>query len=182
MSPPKVAYLASSNYLPTIAGDTHVDDTTPATSVTSGIGAAIFSSCRDASQDEPIYADLIRSGGNVEIRSSGATAMESNVQVDGSVDGRGGGYEEGTKSVQLMAQAKIDAAVAEHAAEERTELYLKLEETGHEMAQVRLEQIGRELENSSGEVENQGRKNHEQNKVSVSRWSVDFREENIPNR
>lgn len=62
--------------------------------------------------------------------------MESNVQVDGSVDGRGGGYEEGTKSVQLMAQAKIDAAVAERAAEERTELYLKLEETGHEMVKV----------------------------------------------
>jgi hypothetical protein len=47
--------------------------------------------------------------------------------------------------LQLMAQADLAACVAERAAEERNELYLRMEETGREIAQMRLEQMGRDL-------------------------------------
>jgi hypothetical protein len=51
---------------------------------------------------------------------------------------------------QLTTQSELAAAVAEQAAMERNELYAKVEETGKEMSQLRLEQMGRELGDASG--------------------------------
>jgi hypothetical protein len=48
--------------------------------------------------------------------------------------------------LQLMTQVDLAAGVTERAAEERNELYLRMEETRREIAQMRLEQMGRNLE------------------------------------
>jgi hypothetical protein len=48
--------------------------------------------------------------------------------------------------LQLMTQVDLAAGVIERAAEERNELYVRMEETRREIAQMRLEQMGRDLE------------------------------------
>jgi hypothetical protein len=55
------------------------------------------------------------------------------------------------KAVQkeLLGQSALATAVAEQAAEERTLLFCKVEETGKVVAQLRLEAMGVELESSS---------------------------------
>jgi hypothetical protein len=55
------------------------------------------------------------------------------------------------KAVQkeLLGQSALAAIVAEQAAEERTLLFCKVEETGKVVAQLRLEAKGVELESSS---------------------------------
>jgi hypothetical protein len=51
---------------------------------------------------------------------------------------------------QIMMRTELAASVAEQAAKERNDLGLKLEETGRVVAQMRLEQLGKELGESSG--------------------------------
>jgi hypothetical protein len=46
------------------------------------------------------------------------------------------------------------AGVAERAAEERNKLFLRMEETGREIAHMHLEQMGRDLGNTSEDLEN----------------------------
>jgi hypothetical protein len=51
---------------------------------------------------------------------------------------------------QIMMRTELAASVAEQAAKERNDLGRKLEETGRVVAQMRLEQLGKELGESSG--------------------------------
>jgi hypothetical protein len=51
--------------------------------------------------------------------------------------------------LQLMTQVDPAAGVTERAAEERNELYVRMEETRREIAQMRLEQMGRDMEGTS---------------------------------
>jgi hypothetical protein len=51
---------------------------------------------------------------------------------------------------QLLAQVGLSTTMVEKATEERMELFSKVEETGREVAQMRLEQMGKELGESFG--------------------------------
>jgi hypothetical protein len=57
---------------------------------------------------------------------------------------------------QLLMQSELAAVVAEQAATERNDLHRKLEETGREVSQLRLEQMGRELGESSTSNQDHG--------------------------
>lgn len=52
---------------------------------------------------------------------------------------------------QLVTQVELAASVTEHAAMERTELFRKVEETRKIVAQMRLEELGKGLEDDAGE-------------------------------
>jgi hypothetical protein len=58
---------------------------------------------------------------------------------------------------QLLMQSELAAVVAEQAVVERNDLYRKLEETGREVSRLRLEQMGRELGETSTSTQEQGR-------------------------
>jgi DNA-binding phage protein len=57
---------------------------------------------------------------------------------------------------QLLMQSELAAVVAEQAVVERNDLYRKLEETGREVSRLRLEQMGRELGETSTSTQEQG--------------------------
>jgi hypothetical protein len=57
---------------------------------------------------------------------------------------------------QLLMQSELAAVVAEQAAVERNDLYRKLEEIGQEVSQLRLEQMRRELGETSPSTQEQG--------------------------
>jgi hypothetical protein len=62
-------------------------------------------------------------------------------------------------------QSELAAVVAEQAAVDRNDLYRKLEETGQEVSQLRLEHMGRELGETSTTTQEQGgdvRRNQQQ--------------------
>jgi hypothetical protein len=54
---------------------------------------------------------------------------------------------------QMMMRTDLAASVAEQATKERVELCCKVEETGKVLAQIRLELMGKQLEDSSGGAE-----------------------------
>jgi hypothetical protein len=72
--------------------------------------------------------------------------QDNSSQVFATLEDLGGRLETVEHALQqLMMQAKLAITVVEHAAMERTELYLKVGEIRKVVAQMRLEELGKEF-------------------------------------